>query len=73
MTIDNSQLQEQRGPDRTVPEAATEMNVSQATIRAWIGQRRIGYVKLGRSVRIPGAEIRRKRESGYVPPSREHR
>ena len=46
---------------------------SQATIRAWVGQRRIGYVKLGRSVRIPGAEIRRKLESGYVPPSRERR
>tara|TARA_Y100000296_G_scaffold85495_1_gene121587 strand:+ start:282 stop:476 length:195 start_codon:yes stop_codon:yes gene_type:complete len=56
---------------RTVPEAATELNVSQATIRAWIGQRKIGHLKLGRSVRIPADEIRRKLEHGYVPPAPE--
>ena len=75
MIIDNSQLGGQRdwAEQRTVPEAAKELKVSEATIRSWVGQRWIGYVKLGRSVRIPGAEIRRKLESGYVPPLRERR
>ena len=38
---------------RTIPEAAREMNLSPTTIRAWVGQRRIGFVRLGRSIRIP--------------------
>jgi len=64
MTLTDSQ-------PRTVPEAATELNVSQATIRAWIGRRQIGHVKLGRSVRIPTGEITRLLETGYIPPTRQ--
>jgi excisionase family DNA binding protein len=55
---------------RTVEEAAAELNLSRATIRAWIAQRRLGHVRLGRAVRIPAAEIRRLLESGYMPPER---
>ena len=58
---------------RTVAEAAGELNLSKATIRAWIAQRRLGHVRLGRSVRIPAEEIRRILRVGYVPPGREHR
>ncbi len=58
---------------RKVSEAATEWNVSPATVRSWIGKRKIGYVRLGRSVRIPASEIRRMNESGYVPPKGERR
>lgn len=55
---------------RTVEQAADEMNVAKSTIRAWIGQRRIGCVRLGRSVRIPASEIKRLLESGFVPARR---
>ena len=55
---------------RTVEQAATELNLSRATIRAWIAQRRLGHVRLGRAIRIPVSEIQRVLESGYVPPER---
>ncbi len=34
---------------RTVEQAAAELNLSRATIRAWIAQRRLGHVRLGRA------------------------
>ena len=52
---------------KTVQEAADELGLSPATIRAWIRQRRISYVRLGRAVRIPANEIRRIVERGTVP------
>ena len=61
---------ENNGHPRTVREAALELSVSQATIRSWIGQRRLGHLKLGRAVRIPAAEIQRMLEAGYVPAER---
>ncbi len=54
-------------PPRTVPEAARALGVSVHTIRAWIAQRRIGYLKLGRAVRIPQAEIDRILRDAAVP------
>lgn len=61
-----------RGHDqpRTVEQAAAELNLSRATIRAWIAQRRMGHVRLGRAIRIPSEEIRRLLTAGYVPPAR---
>jgi excisionase family DNA binding protein len=53
-------------PARTVKEAAEELGLSPATIRLWIRQRKIGYVRLGRAVRIPPSEIRRIVERGTV-------
>ena len=55
---------------RTVGQAAAELNLSRGTIRAWVYQRRLGHVRLGRAIRIPVAEIRRLLEAGYVPPER---
>ena len=55
---------------RTVEQAAEELNLSPATIRAWIAQRRLGHVRLGRAIRIPAEEVRRLLEAGYVPPAR---
>jgi excisionase family DNA binding protein len=55
---------------RTVDQAAAQLNLSRATIRAWIAQRRLGHVRLGRAIRIPAKEIRRMLEAGYVPPER---
>jgi len=51
----------------TVQEAAEALNLSQATIRAWVLRRKIGFVRLGRSIRIPDAEIRRLLDAGTVP------
>ena len=36
----------------TVPEAAALLRLKPSTIRAWVSQKRISYVKLGRLVRI---------------------
>lgn len=58
---------------RTVEQAAAELNLSKATIRAWIAQRRLGHVRLGRAVRVPAEEIQRVLRTGYVPPGRDHR
>ena len=51
----------------TVAEAADRLNVSVYTIRAWLAQRRLGYVRLGRAIRIPDEEIRRLVDDGAVP------
>ena len=52
---------------RTVSEAAEELGLSVHTIRAWIASRRLGYLRLGRAIRIPAAEIRRVIETSTVP------
>jgi excisionase family DNA binding protein len=52
---------------KTVRQTADELGLSPATLRAWIRERRIGYVRLGRAVRIPASEIRRLIERGTVP------
>jgi len=52
---------------RTVAEAADELGLSVHTIRAWIANRRIGHIRLGRAIRIPADELRRVIEAGTVP------
>jgi excisionase family DNA binding protein len=52
---------------RTVAQAATELSLSQSTLRAWIANRRIGVVRLGRAVRVPQPEITRLLTDGFVP------
>lgn len=51
----------------TVAEAATALTVSVPTIRNWISHRRISFVRIGRSIRIPASEIQRLLEDGLVP------
>lgn len=46
-------------PQLAVAEAARVLGLRESTIRRWILQRRITYTKLGRSVRIPHAEVLR--------------
>jgi excisionase family DNA binding protein len=57
----------QKTAPKTVPETARALGISRHTVRAWIAQRRIGYLKLGRSVRIPQAEIERILRESAVP------
>ena len=52
---------------RTVQEAADQLGMAPVTIRTWMAARRIDYVKLGRSVRIPQSEISRIVEEGLTP------
>jgi excisionase family DNA binding protein len=58
---------------RTVEQAATDLNLSVYTIRAWIARRKIAHVRLGRAVRVPVAEIQRLLEQGSVPAARTQR
>ena len=53
-----------------VPEAADMLALSQKTVWQWIGERRIGVVRLGRAVRIPISEIERLVEEGTTPAGR---
>jgi excisionase family DNA binding protein len=50
-----------------VPDAAELLALSPKTIWQWIGERRIGVVRLGRAVRIPQSEIERLLEEGSTP------
>ena len=52
---------------RTVQQAASDLAVSVHTVRAWIAQRRLGVVRLGRAVRVPATEIARLVERGTIP------
>ena len=55
----------------TVDEAAARLGVKTPTIRAWVWQRKIGFVKVGaKCVRIRSSEIDRVIERGAVPASR---
>jgi excisionase family DNA binding protein len=51
----------------TVCEAAQCLALKEATIRRRILERKIGYVKLGRAVRIPQEVVERLCKEGYVP------
>jgi excisionase family DNA binding protein len=53
-----------------VPEAAEMLALSQKTVWQWIGERRIGVVRLGRAVRVPISEIERLLEEGTTPARR---
>ena len=52
---------------RTVREAAQELGLSVHTVRAWIAQRRIAHIRLGRAVRISSDEIIRILNDGTIP------
>jgi excisionase family DNA binding protein len=56
---------------RTVKETAEELGLSVHTIRAWIADRRLAHLRLGRAIRIPAAEIRRVIEKSTVPAVKE--
>ena len=51
----------------TVREAAQALNLAEPTVRAWLAQRRLGFIQLGRAIRIPASEIDRLLSQGAVP------
>jgi excisionase family DNA binding protein len=54
----------------TVEDAAAQLGLSSATIRAWVWRRKIEHVRLGRAVRIPQGVIDALLERGRVPATR---
>jgi excisionase family DNA binding protein len=55
------------GKLQRVQVAAEAWNVSVKTAWNWIAEGRVGVVRLGRSVRVPQAEIDRLIEEGFQP------
>ena len=43
----------------SIPEFAQCLGVSNSCIRRWVLERRVGFVKIGRLVRIPATEYER--------------
>jgi excisionase family DNA binding protein len=60
-------------PLATIRQAAKRLNLSTHTLRHWKATGRIGYVRLGRAIRIPESEIARVIREGTVQPEREER
>jgi excisionase family DNA binding protein len=54
----------------TLQEAAARLGLKVATLRFWVWQRKIGFVRVGRSVRIREETIERIIEQGSVPAKR---
>jgi excisionase family DNA binding protein len=54
----------------TIPAAAEQLGLKPATIRDWIYQRKIPFVRLGRSIRLTEETIRALIEKGTVPARR---
>ena len=50
-----------------VDESADRLGMKVVTIRSWIAKRKIGFVRLGRSIRIPESEISRLISENTVP------
>ena len=49
----------------TVVQAAEQLGVSRHAVYAWIRQGRLGYVQLGRAIRVPNDEIARILAAGF--------
>jgi len=52
---------------KTVRQASRLLEISPHTLRAWIGTRKVGVVRLGRAVRVPLIEIERLINDGQIP------
>jgi excisionase family DNA binding protein len=51
----------------TVRETAKALGLSVHTVRAWISQRRLNHVRLGRAIRVLPDEIQRVLRNAAVP------
>jgi excisionase family DNA binding protein len=52
----------------TVPEAAGRLRLQPSTVRKWLFERRLGYVRVGRrAVRIREADIEKLLRDNYTP------
>jgi excisionase family DNA binding protein len=55
-----------------IPIAAEQLGLKPATVRDWIYQRKIDYVKVGRAVRISEDTVRSVIERGSIPAKRDN-
>jgi excisionase family DNA binding protein len=55
---------------RTVRQTAERLTVAPQTIRLWMSTGRLGFVRLGRAVRIPDSEIERLLDQGWISAKR---
>jgi excisionase family DNA binding protein len=51
----------------TVVQAAAQLGLKVATIRAWLYRRRLPYVRCGRAIRIPSEAIAEFIERNTIP------
>jgi excisionase family DNA binding protein len=51
----------------TVTEVANRLGLKPGTIRLWIAQRKMAYVKLSRAVRVPESEVERLIRENTIP------
>jgi excisionase family DNA binding protein len=54
----------------TIPESTNLLRVKESTIRAWILQRRLPYVKMGRRVFLRRSDLLDLISNGFVPAAR---
>jgi excisionase family DNA binding protein len=52
----------------TIEEAATRLNIQPWTLRSWVSQRKIPYVKLGRLIRFDPTALQRYIKQQSVDP-----
>jgi excisionase family DNA binding protein len=57
----------ERAPLLTIAGAATLLGMSPRTLRAWVGARRVGVIRLGRCVRVSHSELDRLMHAGASP------
>ena len=50
-----------------IPEVAEQLSLRPVTIRAWLARRKLSFVRVGRSIRIPRSEVDRVLTEGTVP------
>lgn len=51
----------------SVRKFAEVLTLKESTVRAHILRRKVAFIKIGRSVRIPESELERILDEGYVP------
>ena len=51
----------------TVRQTSEALNLSEACVRSWVAQRRLGIIRLGRAIRVPRQEVDRVLAAGAVP------
>ncbi|MDT3778453.1 helix-turn-helix domain-containing protein [Nitrospira sp. MA-1] len=52
----------------TVKQAASILGLQESTVRKWVLSRRVGVVRLGRSVRLRRDEVETMIERNYISP-----
>ena len=51
----------------TVREAAALLGIKECTVRLWLAQRKLAFVRCGRAIRIPRGEVQSFIERNTIP------